>query len=114
VNVSRAWIYGGAVYVAVIAMFPVLADTENTTLYWTLLLASLPCGYFAVMLSYLSLALPLPMAIDDPFWLVLWVPLWGAAAICNVAFAWAIWTEIMSPCLHRLRVACNRLVAHRP
>ena len=87
-KLPRVWIYGGGIYVLGITLLMAIASfSDNPSLYVWGLLASLPLGVVAYVLSYLTFVAALLLGADPMSSGPLWpspVPLWTIAAAGNV------------------------------
>ncbi|WP_328991308.1 hypothetical protein OG394_34120 [Kribbella sp. NBC_01245] len=105
-KLTRAWIYGGGIYVLGITLLMAISTySDSPSLYVWALLASLPLGVVAYVLSYFAFVAVMLLGVDptssSPLWLSP-VPLWTIAAAGNVVLGWLAWSGLKSSCLPRL------------
>ncbi|MFC0627049.1 hypothetical protein [Kribbella deserti] len=116
---SRPWLYGGGLYVVTITVLMATAPYAGPeSLYGWTLLASLPLGVVAYLLTYCTFVAGLLLGFDPTSSPLYWLPsapVWTVAATGNVAAAWFAWTDLRSTCFPRLQAhLCPRTTPATP
>lgn len=112
-KLTRAWIYGGSIYVLAITLLLATPDAVSDLPVQTwAYFASLPFGLITNVLSYFVLIAGWMLFDADPFSMyVVWLvqaAIWMTGAVCNVVLAWLAWSGLKSCCLPRLLSARSR------